>query len=86
MIASRQVVTLLLALQIISAVYLLTINPLGPSATGRFTLFLATDLLSFSLVTYVYTRERWGEAIGRVWIFVGSVGLIILLLSSLYIP
>jgi hypothetical protein len=48
-------------------------------------LFLATDLLAFSIVAYVYTHRRWGENVERTWLLIGSVGLAILLVLSLYI-
>ena len=84
MTPTKQVVTLLLALQIVSTAYLWTVTLFGTLSAGRFAVFLALDLLSFALVAYVYTHEKWGEMVNRTWILVGSAGLIILLLSSLY--
>jgi len=86
MIPTKHVVTLLLALQMVSAAYLWVVTSFGTLTAGRFAVFLAVDLLSFALVAYVYTHERWGETVDRVWILTGSAGLIILLLASLYFP
>lgn len=83
---AKLVVTLLLALQIVSTAYLWVITLSGALSAGRFAVFLAVDLLSFALVAYAYTHEKWEETVNRVWILAGSVGLVILLLSSLYFP
>jgi hypothetical protein len=85
MFPSKGIVALLVVLQAVSVVYLWTLSPIGPIAAGRFALFLAVDLLSFSIVVYVYTRRRWGESVERTWLLIGSVGLATLLVLSLYI-
>ena len=84
MIPTRIVVTLLLVLQIVSTGYLWTVNGIGTLSEARFAVFLAVNLLSFSIVTYIYTHDNWGEAVARGWILVGALGLALLLLSSLY--
>ena len=84
--STYQIVTLLLALQAVAAIYMWTVTLFGTLSAGGFAIFLAIDLLSFALVAYVYTHEKWGEAVSRVLIVVGSAGLVILLLSSLYFP
>lgn len=82
---TRQVLTLLLVLQIVSAVYLWAVTLTGTLSAGEFAIFLAIDLLPFTMVAYVYTHEKWGEAVNRGWILIGAIGLIILLISSLYL-
>jgi hypothetical protein len=84
MIPIRRVVALLLALQIVSTGYLWVGNILGTLSEGTFAMFLAANLLSFSIVAYVYTHDKWGENIARGWMLAGSLGLTLLLLSSLY--
>ena len=79
------VVVLLLMLQLVSVLYLWAITLFGMLTAAGYAIFLAVDLLSFAIVTSVYTHEKWEEAIGRQWILVGAVGLIILLISSLYL-
>jgi hypothetical protein len=86
MIPIRRVVTLFLVLQLVSTGYLWTVNALGTVSEARFAIFLAVNLLSFSIVAYIYTHDKWGEAIARGWVLVGAVGLVLLLLSSLYFP
>jgi hypothetical protein len=82
----KRVVALLLLLQVISISYLWTASALGTVSAAKFAVFLATNLLSFAIVAYIYTHDKWGEIINRAWILTGAVGLILLLLSSLYFP
>ena len=86
MIPIRRVVALLLALQVIAAGYLWIGSAVGTVSDARFAVFLGVNLLSFSIVTYVYTHDKWGEVITRGWILVGSLCLILLLLSTFYFP
>jgi len=79
-----QIVALLLVIQAVAAIYMWVVTLFGALSAGGFAIFLAIDLLSFALVAYVYTHEKWGEAVNRVWIIVGSAVLIILLITSLY--
>jgi succinate-acetate transporter protein len=81
----KQVIALLLALQILFTLYMWAVTLVGTMSEGRFAVFLAIDLLSFAVVAYVYTHQKWEEAVNRVWILAGSIGLIILLVSSLYL-
>jgi len=82
----RQVVALLLLLQIVSGIFLWTLNAVGTVSEGRFAVFLAIDVLSFAMVTYTYVHHKWGEVVSRAWILAGSIGLVVLLISSLYFP
>ena len=86
MIPNKPIVTLLLILQAVSVAYLWTLNPVGGSASGLFAVFLAVNLLSFSLVSYLYTHVKWREEIQGVWLLVGALGLVILLLTGLFLP
>jgi len=85
MIPTRRVVVLLLALQLTSTAYLWAGSSIGAESDARFAVFLAVNLLSFSVLAYVYTHDKWEETINRGWILVGALGLALLLLSSLYL-
>jgi hypothetical protein len=82
---TNQIVALLLIVQTVAAIYMWVVTLFGTLSAGGFAIFLAIDLLSFALVAYVYTHEKRGEVENRVWIVVGSAGLVILLISSLYL-
>jgi uncharacterized membrane protein YozB (DUF420 family) len=86
MTPNEKIVALLLLLQAVSAFFLWTLDALGAVSEGKFAVFLAVDLLAFTLTAYVYTHEKWGEATSRVWILAGSLGLMILLFVGLYFP
>ena len=86
MIPTRRVVALLLTLQVIATGYLWTGTAFGAVSDARFAVFLGINLLSFALVAYVYTHEKWEGGVSRVWIVVGSLGLVLLLLSNFFFP
>jgi len=81
---TNQIVALLLVVQAVAATYMWMVTLSGTLSAEGFAIFLAIDLLSFALIAYVYTHEKWGEAVNRAWIVAGSAGLVILLLASLY--
>ena len=81
-----KIVLLLLLLQAVSTFFLWTLDAVGAVSEGKFAVFLAVNLLSFAMITYVYTHEKWNEAISRGWILAGSIGLMILLFVGLYFP
>jgi hypothetical protein len=84
MTANKQVVSLLLMLQLVATIFLWTLSSIGTADEGRFAVFLAVDLLSFAMVAFVFAHDKWGEEISRGWILMGSIGLVVLLLSSLF--
>jgi len=86
MMPTEKTVVLLLLLQAVSTFFLWTLEAVGTVSEGKFAVFLAVDLLSFAMITYVYTHEKWNEVISRGWILAGSLGLIILLFAGLYFP
>ena len=86
MTPTEKIVVLLLLLQAVSTFFLWTLEGVGAVSEGKFAVFLAVDLLSFAMIAYVYTHEKWSEAISRGWILAGSVGLMILLFAGLYFP
>ncbi len=82
----KRVVALLLALQVTTIGYLWIGSAVGTLSDARFAVFLGVNLLSFSIVASVYTHDKWGEAFARGWVLVGSLGLILLLLSNFFFP
>jgi hypothetical protein len=86
MTPAEKTVYLLLLLQAVATIFLWTLESVSAVSEGKFALFLAVDLLSFAMIAYVYTHERWSEAVSRSWVLLGSVGLAVLLIASLYFP
>ena len=74
---------LLLALQVTTTAFLWTLDALNQISEGTFALFLAVDLVSFAIVSYIYRSQREFSLPNRGWIFVGCALILILLFSSL---
>jgi len=81
-LTARVVISFLL-LQALAISYLWTINGLSASGERAFALFLAVDLVSFAIVSYIYRTQRGGEEISRTWIFLGASAVLILLFASI---
>lgn len=83
---NRLILTLLLLLQAVSALFLWTLDATSSVSETRFAIFLAVDLLSFAMIVYLFMTERWGELLSKAWMLAASLGLAILLFSSLLLP
>jgi hypothetical protein len=81
-LTARIVVSFLL-LQALAMSFLWTINGFSLSGERGFALFLAVDLVSFAIVSYIYRTERGGEETNRAWIFVGASAVLILMFVSI---
>ena len=81
--AAKRIVILLLALQVAATVFLWTLNALNQASNGTYALFIAVDLISFAMISYVYRAEKWSEPLGKTWLIVGSGLVVLLLLASL---
>jgi hypothetical protein len=79
----RRIIVLLLVLQGVSIVLLWTLDALNEVSEGTFALFLAVDMISFAMISYVYRHDKEAETPSRGWIIVGSVLVLVLLFSSL---
>ena len=77
---------LLLCLQLISTVFLWSLNASDVVSEVKFAVFLAVDLLCFAMVAYSYRKLKRGLSISSMWVLLGSIGLVILLFSGLFFP
>jgi surface polysaccharide O-acyltransferase-like enzyme len=76
-------VTILVILQLVSTNYLWGLDAASSVSQSRFAIFLAIDLLSFAMIAYIYRKTEWRERTYRIWLLLGSFGLVLLLVSSL---
>jgi len=76
-------VTILVILQLVSTNYLWSLDAASSVSQARFAIFLAIDLLSFAMIAYIYRKIEWRERTYRIWLLLGSFGLVLLLVSSL---
>jgi hypothetical protein len=83
---NEQIVSLLFLLQATATAFLWTLSALSSVSEGKFAVFLAVDLLSFAMISYIYRMHRWTRLASRPWLLTGSVGLVILILSGLLFP
>lgn len=75
-----RVVAALLLLEALSVYFLWTLNPVGPGAESAFALYLAADLVSFAMISYVYRALKKENRIGRAALLAGCCFIFILLL------
>jgi hypothetical protein len=80
---TNRMVVLLLALQVVSTVFLWTLDALNDISEGIFALFVAVDLISFAMISYLYRVEKASTSPKRFWILIGCVFLIAIIFSSL---
>jgi len=83
---NKLTVILLLCVQSISAVFLWTLDATDVVSEVKFAIFLAIDLLAFAIVAYCYRKLMREQTTMRIWMLIGSLGLVILLFSGLYLP
>ena len=62
---SLKIVGLLILVELISAYFLWTLNPVNQAAEAVFAIFLAIDLVSFAMMSYVYRTNKSGEQLNR---------------------
>ena len=83
--AYQRVVALLLLLEIVSVYFLWSLNPLGHGSETAFALFLALNLVAFSMISYVYRKWRIQEDASRLLLTAGCGMLVVLLFAGLFI-
>jgi hypothetical protein len=79
----QYLVFLFLTIQAMSIPYLWYVGATGIVSQGEFAIFLSINLLSFSMVAYIYRKDRMEENIEREWMLAGCFTLFVLILSSI---
>jgi hypothetical protein len=82
---AERLILLLLLLQVVTTGFLLTLDSLSSVSEALFALFLAVDLFSFGIVSYIYRVNKNDSSISRLWVIVGTSIIAVLLLSSLFV-
>ncbi len=85
MLPSNRLIVLLLSLQVEATVFLWTLDTISQASESTFALFLAVDLVSFAIISYIYRTRKQGGFPQRGWIIVGCVLVLVLLFSSLLV-
>ena len=83
---SEQIVSLVFLLQAIATAFLVTLDALSSASEGKFAVFLAVNLMSFAVISYIYRMQRWSKLPSRPWLLAASISLAILIFSGLLFP
>lgn len=75
-----RIVALLLLLELLSVYFLWVLNPVGPGTEDAFALYLAADLVSFAMISYVYRALKEDDRFGRAPLIAGCCFVLVLLL------
>ncbi len=84
-LAYQRVVALLLLLEVVSVAFLWLLNPVGRLAGEVFALFMAVNLVTFSMISYVYRKGRMKEGVSRPLLLAGCCLLGALLFVGLFV-
>lgn len=80
---SLKIVGLLLLVEVVSAYFLWAVNPVNQSGEAVFAIFLAIDLVSFAMMSYVYRTNKSGDQLNRGVIIVACCLIMIFVYASL---
>jgi hypothetical protein len=82
---STGIVGLFLVVEAISVYFLWALNPTDALGEGIFAIFLAIDLVSFAVVSYIYRSYKSGAAFNRYLLITACAMIVILIYSSLIV-
>jgi hypothetical protein len=80
-----RIVALLLLLELLSVYFLWTLNSVSERSEEIFGLFLAVDLVSFSMVSYIYRVGKRGDRVSHGSLFAGCCVILLLLFVALFL-
>lgn len=78
-----RIVALLVIVSVASVAVLWTLEATSSASQSVFAVFLAVDLVSFAMISYVYRESKSGDRIGRVPLLAGSIFLVLLIAAGL---
>ncbi len=79
----KLLVVLLLVLQLVSVLLMWALNPVGQQSQASFALLLASDLVAFSIVSYVARRGSMGEGVRGYYVMAGSAAVFLFVFLAL---
>lgn len=74
-----RIVALLIIASLASVATLWTINPTGSTEETTFAVYLAVNLVSFAMISYVYRSSKSGDGISRFPLIAGCAFISVLL-------
>ena len=80
---SLKIVGLLILVELVSAYFLWTLNPVNQAGEAVFAILLAIDLVSLAMMSYVYRTVKSGEQLSRGVLLVASCMILVFVYASL---
>ena len=80
---SLKIVGLLILVELISAYFLWTVNPVNQAGEAVFAILLAIDLVSFATMSYIYRTNKSGEQLNRGVLMVACCMILVFVYASL---
>lgn len=77
-----RIVALLVVVAGASVATIWTLNTTNPTSQLVFAIYLAIDLVSFAMISYVYRETKSGDEISRLPLLAGCILLIILVAAG----
>lgn len=76
------IVALLIVVALAAVAVLWTLNPTSSFSQSIFAVYLAVDLVSFAMISYVYRESKSGDRIGRVPVLAGCAFILALVFAG----
>ena len=80
---STRIVGLLIIVMAVSVYFLWALNSVNQVGEGVFAIFLAVDLVSFAMISYIYRTYKSGDGLNRGLLIVACCMILIFLYASL---
>ena len=80
-----RVVALLLMVAALSVFVLWTVNPVGSGSESTFALFVAVDIVSVAVISYIQRSVSERGRIGRVPVLAGCAFMVVLVAAAFYL-
>lgn len=82
---SIRIVSLLILVAAVSVFVLWSVNPVGPGSESTFALFLAVDLISVAMISYVERAVSRGGRLARAPLIAGCIFILFLVFTGVYL-
>jgi hypothetical protein len=80
-----RIVSLLLMVAALSVFVLWTVNPIGSGSESTFVLFIAVDIVSVAMVSYIQRSISERDRIGRAPVLAGCFFIVFLVATAFYL-
>jgi hypothetical protein len=80
---SLKIVGLLILVELVSAYFLWTLSPVNQAGEGVFAIFLAIDLVSLAMMSYIYRTNKSGQQLNRGVLIAACCMILVFVYASL---